>query len=205
MAACYDGENPWTVELPDCSSEDKTIALCREQLRLVTIGSKKHKKFSARMAKAQRRKQNMLSAAQHRFVHKLIQRRPRYIVIENINIAELSDQNGGAYRHGWCKAQANGWRRLLIEKGLAAQNGITIIAADQYFPSTLLCPNPYCGIKKDGRVYTTTERWYDCECGADQDRDEAAAVSLWHYGMLQVHQDATEGYAPSYLKWKAIA
>lgn len=200
MAACYDGGNAWTVPLPDCTEEDKTIALCRERLCTTSQGSKKCQKFQSRLDRALARKQRKLDAAQHKFVHDLLQMRPRYLVIEGMDIVELMSKNDGQFAAGFAKAQANGWRRLLLEKGLAAQNGIRIIYAEQMFPSTKLCPNPYCGHREP---LTIEDRWYECpECRASQDRDEAAAVSLYLYGLLQVRQDRTEGFAPTYSRWK---
>lgn len=200
MAACHDGTNSWTVPLPDCSEEDRCIALCRERLCATSRDSRKHQKFAVRLERAMARKQRKLDAAQHQFVHDILKRRPRYIVLETIDISDLAARNDGAFRSGWCKAQSNGWRRLLDEKGLAAHNGIEVIRAKQKFASTKLCPNPYCG---HWEPMTVDDRWYECpECGASQDRDEAAAVSLYHYGLLQVRQELTEGYAPSYAKWR---
>lgn len=198
IVSCYDGETKWTVNLPDFTEEDKVLALCRERIAATSQGTKEYKKWLARKEKALLRKTNKLMAAHLDFVHDIIKRRPRYIVLESIHIVELSDANDGRYRSGWMRACANQWRRLLTEKGMAAQNGITVVTAPKTFPSTKLCPNHECGASRD---MPTEVRRYECPvCGAEEDRDEAAAVSLYHYGLLQIQQDH-EGYAPSYLKW----
>lgn len=198
IVSCYDGTEKWTVDLPDFTAEDKVLALCRERIATTSHGSREYHKWVARKEKAIRRKTNKLMSAHLDLDHDIIKRRPRFIVLEDIHIVELSEANDGRYRHGWMTACANQWRRLLTEKGFAAQNGITVITAPSHFPSTKLCPNPECGHKQD---MPTEVRRYECPvCGIEEDRDEAAAISLYHFGLLQVAQDH-EGYAPSYLKW----
>lgn len=198
IVSCYDGVEKWTVDLPDFTAEDKVLALCRERIAATSQGTKDYKKWTARKEKALLRKTNKLMAAHIEFVHDIIRRRPRYIVLEGINIVELAEQSDGRYRSGWMRACANQWRRLLTEKGLAAQNGISVITAPQHYPSTKLCPNHQCGVSQD---MPTEVRTYECPiCGAKEDRDEAAAISLYHFGLLQIQEDH-EGYAPSYLRW----
>jgi len=199
IVSCYDGVNKWTVELPDFSKEEQTIRLCNDRLLTLTEGSIEYRKWVARKDKAYLSKTNKLMSAHLDFAHDIIKRRPRYIVLEDIHIIELSEANDGRYRRGWMTACANQWRRLLTEKGMAAQNGITVITAPKNFPSTKLCPNPECGHKID---MPTEVRRYECPvCGEEEDRDEAAAISLYHFGLLQIEEDH-EGYAPSYLQWK---
>jgi putative transposase len=57
-------------------------------------------------------------------------------------------------------------------------NGVELIKADQWFPSSKICS--CCGNKKD--VLKLSERIYKCEkCGLEIDRDLNAAKNLANY------------------------
>lgn len=57
-------------------------------------------------------------------------------------------------------------------------NGIQLIIADRFFPSSKLCS--CCGkIKKDLKL---SDRVYKCTCGNVMDRDYNASINLLRYG-----------------------
>ena len=58
------------------------------------------------------------------------------------------------------------------------ENGIQLIVADRFYPSSKLCS--CCGnIKKNLKL---SDRIYRCECGNVIDRDFQAAINLKTYG-----------------------
>ena len=104
----------------------------------------------------------------------IVNRKPRFICIEDLNVSGMMKN-----RH-WAKAvQEQGFfefRRQLEYK--CKDNGIQLIVADKFYPSSKLCS--CCGkIKKDLKL---SDRTYRCDCGNVIDRDFQASLNLKAYG-----------------------
>lgn len=104
----------------------------------------------------------------------IVNRKPRFICIEDLNVSGMMKnrhlskaiQNQGFYE----------FRRQLEYK--CKDNGIQLIVADRFYPSSKLCS--CCGrIKKDLKL---SDRTYKCECGNIIDRDFNASLNLKAYG-----------------------
>ncbi len=104
----------------------------------------------------------------------IVNRKPRFICIEDLNISGMMKN-----RHLSKAVQNQGFfefRKQLEYK--CNDNGIQLIVADRFYPSSKLCS--CCGsIKKDLKL---SERIYRCECGNIIDRDFQAALNLKAYG-----------------------
>ena len=104
----------------------------------------------------------------------IVNRKPRFICIEDLNVSGMMKN-----RHLAKAVQEQGFfefRRQLEYK--CNDNGIQLIVADRFYPSSKLCS--CCGrIKKDLKL---SDRTYRCECGNVIDRDFQAALNLRAYG-----------------------
>ena len=104
----------------------------------------------------------------------IVNRKPRFICIEDLNVIGMMKN-----RHLAKAVQDQGFfefRRQLEYK--CNDNGIQLIVADRFYPSSKLCS--CCGrIKKDLKL---SDRIYRCECGNVIDRDFQASLNLKAYG-----------------------
>lgn len=106
----------------------------------------------------------------NKIVNELIEQKPSFITIEDLNV------NGMMKNKHLAKVIAEQkfyeFRMKLISK--AKQNNIEIRIADRWYPSSKTCS--CCGkIKKDLKL---SDRIYKCECGLEIDRDKNAAINL---------------------------
>lgn len=104
----------------------------------------------------------------------IVNRKPRFICIEDLNVSGMMKN-----RHLSKAIQEQGFyefRRQLEYK--CNNNGIQLIVADRFYPSSKLCS--CCGkIKKDLKL---SDRTYRCKCGNIIDRDFNASLNLKAYG-----------------------
>lgn len=104
----------------------------------------------------------------------IVNRKPRFICIEDLNVKGMMKN-----RHLAKAVQEQGFfefRRQLEYK--CNDNGIQLIVADRFYPSSKLCN--CCGrIKKDLKL---SDRIYRCDCGNVIDRDFQASLNLKAYG-----------------------
>src|SRR5699024_7198319 len=101
----------------------------------------------------------------------------QYITIENLKVSNMI-KNRNLSRS---IAQSN-WRQFRTMLEYKAETNVnTIIVADRWFPSSQLCSS--CGqvLTKDNKL-KLSDRWYQCDCGHEMDRDYNAAVNLKLYG-----------------------
>lgn len=118
----------------------------------------------------------------HQTTSEIIKREPSFICIEDLNVRGMMKN-----RHLSKTIQQQGFyefRRQIEYK--SAQNNISVIIADRFFPSSKLCS--CCGvIKKDLKL---SDRVYKCECGNVIDRDYQAALNLKKYGEMVLKQQS---------------
>ena len=104
----------------------------------------------------------------------IVNRKPRFICIEDLNVSGMMKN-----RHLSKAVQNQGFfefRKQLEYK--CNNNGIQLIVADRFYPSSKLCS--CCGnIKKDLKL---SDRIYKCECGNVINRDFQASLNLKAYG-----------------------
>ena len=104
----------------------------------------------------------------------IVNRKPRFICIEDLNVSGMMKN-----RHLSKAVQNQGFfefRKQLEYK--CNNNGIQLIVADRFYPSSKLCS--CCGnIKKDLKL---SNRIYKCECGNVINRDFQASLNLKAYG-----------------------
>ena len=112
----------------------------------------------------------------HQVTSEIVNRKPRFICIEDLNVNEMMKN-----RHLSKAVQQQKlyeFRKQIEYK--AAWNNIPVIIVDRWFASSKLCS--CCGnIKKDLKL---SDRTYVCECGNVIDRDYQASLNLKRYGEM---------------------
>ncbi len=104
----------------------------------------------------------------------IVNRKPRFICIEDLNVSGMMKN-----RHLAKAVQEQGFfefRRQLEYK--CKDNGIQLIVADKFYPSSKLCS--CCG--KNKKDLKLSDRTYRCDCGNVIDRDFQASLNLKAYG-----------------------
>jgi len=130
------------------------------------------------LLKLNKRLRNIRRNQRSHIVSDIINRKPRFICIEDLNISGMmknkhlskSVQNQGFYD----------FRRLLEYN--SDKYNIPLIVANRWYPSSKTCN--CCGtIKKDLKL---SDRIFRCDCGYSEDRDVNAAKNLKSYGELHL-------------------
>ena len=151
----------------------KTKQLERWQRRLSrrVKGSQNWYKAKQKVAQLHMDVANLRKDAIHKATSAIIGKQPSHIAIENLNV------KGMVKNHKLAKAVSDvgmgEFGRQIKYK--AKWNGIEVIEADRFFPSSKTCSG--CGIVKD--ELPLSARTYNCDdCGLSIDRDLNAAVNL---------------------------
>ena len=137
--------------------------------------TKNIEKSEEKLLKINHRLTNLRQEYVHQITTKIIKREPRFICMEDLNVKGMMKN-----KHLSKAVQQQGFgefRRQLEYK--CAWNGIALVIADRFFPSSKLCS--CCGtIKKDLKL---SDRIYRCnQCGLVIDRDYQASLNLKRYG-----------------------
>ena len=137
--------------------------------------TKNIEKSEEKLLKINHRLTNLRQNYVHQITTKIIKREPSFICIEDLNVKGMMKNKHLSKAVG---QQGFGeFRRQLEYK--CAWNGIPLVIADRFFPSSKLCS--CCGtIKKDLKL---SNRTYHCDqCGLVIDRDYQASLNLKRYG-----------------------
>ena len=110
----------------------------------------------------------------HQTTSEIVDRKPRFICIEDLNVSGMMKN-----RHLAKAVQSQGFYEFHRQLEYKCKNaGIQLIAVDRFYPSSKLCS--CCGsVKKDLKL---SDRVYRCSCGNVMDRDLQAAINLKAYG-----------------------
>jgi len=138
-------------------------------------GSKNRAKARARLRRVHAKISNSRSNAIHQMTASLVKTKPSKIVIEDLNVAGMLKNR--FLSKAVSDAAFGEIRRQLKYK--CAWNGIELIEADRFFPSSKTCS--VCGYRK--KTLKLGTRTFRCEgCGAVLDRDLNAALNLKQSG-----------------------
>lgn len=180
LAMCSDGatfDNPRTLQ----KYEKKLARLQRELARRQKGGAnraktkEKMRKLHAKIRRIRRHTQHNIS----RYV--TADTLPEVVVIEDLNVA------GMVKNHRFAKAVSDaGMGELGRQIEYKAEwNGVQVVKADRWFPSSKTCSR--CGCIKD--ELTLADRVFRCdECGFEIDRDLNAARNLAALGELVIDE-----------------
>lgn len=189
LAICSDGHTYKNI------NKDKTIIkLKKKQKRLQRKISRKYLinkkgddfnktkniiKSEQKLLKIYHRLKNIRQNYLHQVTTEIIERKPSFIVLEDLNIKNmLKNKYLSKFLQEQCLYEF--FKQIQYK---CEWNNIRFIVADRYFPSSRLCSK--CGaIKKDLKL---SDRTYIClECGNSINRDYQASVNLMNYGKMQL-------------------
>jgi putative transposase len=133
-----------------------------------------HNRQSKKIALIQKRLADIRQNHIHQTTAAIVKTKPSRIVVENLNVSGMMKN-----KH-LSKAVANEkfYEFIRQMKYKCEWNGIELVQADRYFPSSKMCS--CCGnIKKDLKL---SDRTYKCKkCGITIDRDFNASLNLAKY------------------------
>lgn len=189
LAICSDGHTYKNI-----NKSKKVKRLTKKKRRLQRRVSKKYLKNkkgeryckTGNITKAQRTLlivSSKLTNIRHNYLHQvtseIVNRKPKFIVMENLNVAGMMKN-----RHLARAVQEQSFYELYRQmKYKSERHNIKFITADRFYPSSKLCS--CCGsIKKDLKL---SDRIYVCsECGNTVDRDLQAAINLKNYAQSNI-------------------
>ncbi|WP_318618252.1 transposase, partial [Sporosarcina sp. YIM B06819] len=121
-----------------------------------------------------RRLTNIRQNYLHQITSEIVNRKPRFIVLEDLNVSGMMKN-----KHLAKAIQQQKFREFRRQAEYKSErNGVQFILVDRWYPSSKLCF--HCGqLKKDLKL---SERIYICPCGNRIDRDVQAALNLKRYG-----------------------
>jgi putative transposase len=140
--------------------------------------SNNRNKAKLKVQKIHRKIRNQRLDAIHKMTSSLAKTKPRYIVLEDLNVKGMMKNHNLA--GAISDASFYEIKRQLTYK--TAWFGGAIIEVDRFFPSSKLCSS--CGCLKEN--LTLQDRTYNCECGLIIDRDLNAAFNLEKYGLIKL-------------------
>ena len=137
--------------------------------------TKNIEKSEKQLLKINHRLTNLRQNYVHQITTKIVKREPSFLCIEDLNVKGMMKNK---HLSKAVQQQNLGEVRRQLEYK-CAWNGIPLVIADRFFPSSKLCSG--CGtIKKDLKL---SDRTYHCEqCGLVIDRDYQASINLKRYG-----------------------
>lgn len=146
-------------------------------------GSNNRRKSAMRLARLYRKIKNQRKDFLHKTTSMLISR-AKTVVIEDLNV------RGMLRNHKLARAISDigfyEFRRQLEYK--CQMNGVNLVLADRWFPSTKLCGQ--CGCLNEMPL---SERTYRCGCGHTEDRDVNAAQNLCTLGFRGIYACGQKG------------
>lgn len=189
LAICSDGHTYKNI-----NKSKRVKRLTRKKRKLQRKVSKKYLKNkkgaryckTSNITKAQRTlliASRKLTNIRHNYLHQvtseIVNRKPKFIVMENLNVAGMMKN-----RHLAKAVQEQSFYELYRQMKYKSEwHNIKFITADRFYPSSKLCS--CCGsIKKDLKL---SDRIYVCsECGNAIDRDLQAAINLKNYAQSNI-------------------
>lgn len=136
--------------------------------------TKNIEKQEERLKKLYARQSNIRRNYIHQATHKLVSLLPKRIVMEDLNVQGMMKN-----RHLSKAVQEQCFYEFIRQMEYkCAWNGIELVKADRFYPSSKTCSGCGC-IKKDLKL---SDRTYHCDdCGLVIDRDYNAAINLSRY------------------------
>ena len=138
-------------------------------------------KLERKIRKYQKKEINIREDYMHKVTTEIVERKPAFICIEDLDIVRMMKNK--ELSKSIQKENFKKFRRQIIYK--AKLNGIKVVIADRYFPSSKRCIK--CGrIKNDLKL---SDRVYKCVCGNEIDRDTQASINLKLYGKNYLNKE----------------
>jgi putative transposase len=174
MAVCSTGkefENPKALR-----KSLRKLRRMQRELSMRKKGGKNREKSRRKVARLHFRIANIRSDAQNKATSSIVaktkpvEQKPSVVVIEDLSVENLLKNHHLA--RAISDVGFSEFRRQLTYK--TAWNGISLLVADRFFPSSKLCSA--CGAQNEKLALSMRE--WTCDCGARHDRDRNAAQNL---------------------------
>ena len=179
----YDGNKHQGFNLPDLTSLISKIKKAQKSLSRKVKGSNNRNKQRIKLAKLYANKENKVNDFYHKLSSTIVHEN-QMIMVEDLNFNSMkSIDNHNKY-------QGKNIRKNLQQISLskiyqyieykAKWYGKTLIYADKYYPSSKKCSTSNCNYIH--HELDLKDRTWKCpECKTVHDRDENAALNLYHY------------------------
>jgi transposase, IS605 OrfB family, central region len=134
-----------------------------------------------------RKTHQRLTGIRHNYLHQttseIINRKPRFVVMENLNVSGMMRN-----RHLAKAIQEQSLFELKRQMEYKSEwNQVRFIEVGKFYPSSKLCS--CCGHKKTD--LKLSDRIYNCDnCGIEMDRDLNAAINLKNYGLKTMKEES---------------
>lgn len=187
LAICSDGNTYRNI-----NKTDKVKKLEKKKKRLQRSVSRKYennkkgvcycktnniKKLEKKLLKVNHRLTNIRKDYLHKVTTDIISRKPMFICLEDLNVNGMMKN-----RHLSRAVQQQTFHEFKRQIEYKSEwNGIQVIIADRFFPSSKMCSCCGC-IKKDLKL---SDRIYKCDCGNIIDRDFQSSINLERYGLKE--------------------
>lgn len=182
LATCSNGdifENPKYLKKSKKKLAHAQRNLARKSFDKETKESSKNRdKAKLKVQKIYKRISNQRKDTLHKMTSILAKTKPRYIVLEDLNVTGMMKNHKLAGAIG--DASFAEIKRQLTYK--TAWYGGSIVEVDRFFPSSKMCS--VCGSLKED--LTLEDRIYICDCGNVIDRDLNASINLEKYGIIKL-------------------
>ena len=135
-------------------------------------------KLEKKIQKKRTKENNIKKDYFHKSTATLVRIKPKAIVLEDLNIAGM--RKNKYLSHSVQVTSMSMFKDILTKK--AESNGIEVLFADRYYPSSQICS--ICG-RLHKEMKDLSKRTFKCECGNIIDRDLNAAINLQHYPQFE--------------------
>ena len=175
----------------------KKLKRCQRQLSKKKKGSKNRNKHISKLKKIHNKIRNIRQDNIHKMTSSVVKSQPKIIVIETLKPKNMMKN----HKLAGSIADAS-FGEIVRQFGYKSEwNGIHLIKAGQFYPSSQFCS--CCGFRK--KDLTLKDREWKCiNCGSEHDRDLNAARNLQFYGLWMIDKhlslvgSTTEGSSESY-------
>lgn len=149
------------------------LVLINRRIQLASNGSVDSQKLYLKRRVCLARIKNITDDCIKQYVAKVVQRRPRRVVMENLAVSGMSHSNW--FHQDFKDSKFRYFRDQMQYR--CERMGIEFVLADRYYPSSQICSK--CHSRKKMPI---SNRTYQCEhCGLVIDRDLNAAINLANY------------------------
>ena len=149
--------------------------LSRKKVKGAKVQSKNFYKTRTKYYRVIKQLNDIRKDYRHQTTRDVINKKPKRIVLEDLDIkGMLKDETKGK-----AISEAAWYTLRLYLTYKAEEEGIEIVLADKYFPSSQLCN--CCGYKNNQVKDLNIRTWVCPKCGANHNRDLNAALNLKDY------------------------
>ena len=189
LATCSNGqifENPKYLKKSKKKLAHAQRNLARKKFNKETKRSSNNRlKSKLKVQKIHYKISNQRKDILHKMTSILARTKPRYIVLEDLNVSGMMKNHRLAGAIG--DASFNEIKRQLSYK--TSWYGGSMVEVDRFFPSSKMC----CSCDQIKEDLTLEDRVYVCDCGNVMDRDLNASINLERYGVIKLKDTPSSG------------